>query len=255
MILLPLFLFYKVRRFFIARQEIVVLMYHSVGNSKTFAQQIRYLKNKHYHFLTTEELQREISGATSVKSSVFNNFNKAVLLTFDDGYTDFMTNVLPVLEKEQIPAVVFVHTNRSSENFSHSLPLMDWDEVRTLKQKGVEIGNHSHFHPNMKNLTREEMQAEINNSEEIFSREIGLVPKIFAYPAGKYNQQVIEVLRENNYWLAFTIDEGVVDLEGGPLKIKRIGIDNCTGWLEFRLKLTPAFDRYQNIKKFFGFKK
>ena len=125
------------------------------------------------------------------------------------------------------------------------------DKIRKLGENGVEIGNHSHSHPDMKKLSSEGLEVELKISEEIFNKELGYATKIFAYPGGKYNNKAIEALKNNGYELAFTIDEGTVVKGEDPLKLKRIGIGGNISMFEFRITLTRAFNWYQFFRKLF----
>lgn len=228
-ILVLLYAFYKVAGLFYREKGTAVLMYHSIGSKKgpltvfpeNLEKQLKYLKDKQKRFL----------------------------ITFDDGYRDLKTIVWPILKKFNIPAVVFVHTGRSSENLGNNFPMLNWDEIRELEKNGLIIGNHSHQHLDMKKLSEEELRREVILSEEIFRQELGWIPKIFAYPGGKYNQQIIEFLRQRGYQRAFTIDEGLWRPEDNSFRIKRIGISRNTNMFEFKIMLTPAFHWYQAFRK------
>ena len=236
LILTVLYAFYKAVSLVYREKGKVVLMYHSVMEKrgslvvpmKDFEKQLQCLKN---------------------------NYQKKFLITFDDGYRDFKENAWPLLKKYQIPAVLFVHTSRSSHNLGNNWALLDWQEILELKKQGLEIGNHSHQHLDMKKLSLEELKKEMILSEEIFRQELGQVPKIFAYPGGKYNSQIMEFLNQRGYQKAFTIDEGMFRPKDDPFKVKRIGVGENTSMFEFKIRLTPAFEWYQNLRKLFRFKK
>lgn len=212
-----------------------VLMYHSIGHKKgplvvtpkNFEKQLKYLK---------------------ISDSKF-------LITFDDGYQDFQTLAWPMLKKHGLSAILFIHTNRSSHNLGNDIPLLNWPQIKKLKDSGVEMGNHSHQHLDIKQFDSEELEREIKLSEEIFRQELGFIPKTFAYPGGKYNAKIAEFLGQRGYQRAFTIDEGVFRPGDNPLKIKRIGVSGKTSLFEFKIMLTPAFAWYQNLRKVFGLKK
>ena len=81
-----------------------VLMYHGVDAklpkgwprslimpTAKFEEQIRYLSEQGYKIVTVEELAHRLEKGESV--------NKYVALSFDDGYKDNYTTVLPLLQK------------------------------------------------------------------------------------------------------------------------------------------------------------
>lgn len=96
-----------------AMSDVSVVMYHYVREIKNsrfpeikgletelFREQLLFLK-KHYNFVTAEE----------VINSVYNNYklpSKAVLLTFDDGYSDHYTNVFPILKELGIQGSFYI---------------------------------------------------------------------------------------------------------------------------------------------------
>lgn len=251
LILVFLDVFYKMISWIYLEKGVVVLMYHSISKNKgpttvdpeNFEKQLKYLKNNHYQFITLEELLGQRVGS------------KRVLITFDDGYKDLLTVVLPILKKINIPATAFIHTSRFSANLGNNFPLLNWEEIRELSQNGMAIGNHSHTHLDLKKFSPGELASEIKNSEEIFKKELGSITKVFAYPGGKYNALVVQFLRQHNYEMAFTIDEGVVLKNDDRFKLKRIGVGGEVSMLEFRLKLTRIFNWYQSLRKIFGLKK
>lgn len=58
---------------------------------------------QHYHFITLAEAVDMLSGRRPLR-------NRAMVLTFDDGYRNQLTAAAPVLEKHGVPATVFVAT-------------------------------------------------------------------------------------------------------------------------------------------------
>lgn len=87
--------------------NVTIIMYHYIRDLKNsrfpgikgldnhlFIEQIKYLK-KHYHFVTMEEVIHSIDHGEKLPP-------KAVLLTFDDAYTDHYLNVFPILDENKI---------------------------------------------------------------------------------------------------------------------------------------------------------
>lgn len=249
-VFLVLFLLYKIVSPFLKKGEVVVLMYHSVGpgnwqftiKPEIFRWQIEYLKDSGYSFISASELLSILKNHAPVPK-------RAVLLTFDDGYRDFKEYALPVLKEFNLPSIVFVHTNRSSDTLNNSLSLLNWVDIREIKQHRVEIGNHSNSHPDLKTLSSEELRSDIKKAESVFLNEISEQPRFFAFPGGRYNQNVVDCLRENNYEMAFTINPWLIKKEDDRLRLPRVGIIRETGQIEFMVRTTRANDWYQNIVK------
>ena len=78
---------------------------------------------------------------------------------------------------------------------------------------------------------------------------------MFAYPFGLFTDQTIEILKNNGYKMAFTTDRGMVKMGSDSFRIKRFGISKDTSFIEFKARLTPASDWYENIAGLFKRKK
>lgn len=126
---------------FAEQRALRVLTYHRVGDPKrdpmhgdpgvfsatpdTFAEQVRMLAH-HYAPIGIPELETAVRGGSPLPP-------KAVLVTFDDGYRDFMTHAWPVLKAHSVPAVLFVPTGYPDRG----RPFW-WDEVwQILRQTRV----------------------------------------------------------------------------------------------------------------------
>src|SRR3989344_6181795 len=237
----------RVYNFFARESQIAVLMYHSVGRSgwefsvfpEVFEKQMSYLRRNNYKFLTGKDLYDIILGKG-------NPAGKAAVITFDDGYQDFVTEAAPILDKYGIPAILFLHTDRSSDRLINDLPLLTWQEIRSLGGK-VDIGNHSHSHPDLKALSGEELNKELDQAEEVFVRELGHKPELLSYPGGRFSFSIAENLRKRGYKLAFTINPGLIGTKNDPLVLPRFGISVDTSFTEFKARVTGASNWYEMI--------
>lgn len=66
---------------------------------------------------------------------------KPVILTFDDGYEDNYTEMLPILEEYGMKATVYVITNQIGQP-----GYLTWDQLRAMQVRGIEIGSHTANH-------------------------------------------------------------------------------------------------------------
>lgn len=72
---------------------------------------------RHYHVISLEELLSSVEQGKKLP-------NRSLLITFDDGYADNEEYALPVLERERVPAVLFLTTdflNRKSRPWTEDL--------------------------------------------------------------------------------------------------------------------------------------
>lgn len=145
--------------------------------------------------------------------------SRHVLLTFDDGYVNNLTEALPVLEAERCPATVFVLPGRfggTNEWDQAHLPEAQRDPLMTLEQMKaltdsawVTLGSHGMVHRKVSALSDDEIRYELQESYRILQSELGdrFLP-VFAYPWGDYSEHAIALLEESPYRFAFTVENG-----------------------------------------------
>ena len=68
------------------------------------------------------------------------------------------------------------------------------DLVREINNRGHEIGNHSSNHPKMTALSREQMQLEIQSTNEKIEKLIAKKPILFRAPYGDYNSELVKLV-------------------------------------------------------------
>lgn len=168
--------------------------------------------------------------------------DKAVLLTFDDGFKSIYTHVFPLLKLFNYPAVVSIVTGW----IDGDAPLPDeyaslgarafssWDEIREMQQSGlVEIASHSHSlhsgivaNPQGNRLpaavtrryssnhyeSNEEYQSRIRDdlrtSKEIIESRTGRPPRVLTWPYGAYNDLAVGIADELGMPITLTLTSG-----------------------------------------------
>ena len=91
---------------------------------------------------------------------------RAVIITFDDGYRDFLTEAWPLLAQYGFSATVFLvagkvgRTNEWDHHYGQEIPLLGWEEIRGLQKEGIEFGSHSMSHRPLTKLSVEETVRE-----------------------------------------------------------------------------------------------
>src|SRR5579864_7309794 len=127
---------------------------------------------------------------------------RTVVLTFDDGFRDFLDAASPVLERFQFAATIFLPTGYCGR--SNSWPgqpdgmqpeaLLNWKQVADLANRGFIFGAHSMSHPRLPNLPLAEAEREIQGSKTEIEHHINRSVEFFAYPFGSWNSAVRDLV-------------------------------------------------------------
>jgi len=231
-------------------------MYHSVDdNSKFFTisrndfeRQMAYLAGKGYHVVPLPHLVSMIKRRKSVAG--------CVALTFDDGYEDFYTNAIPILQKYKLPATVFLATGLIGKTYNtvdgEELSMMNKETaLRVCKEKDIYCMPHTVTHPNLRDISLEESIREIESSridvEGISKREA----RVFAYPKGRYTQKIINYLRNKNWDAAVTVNPGLVHMNSDIFSLSRNAVDSSTSFTQFKGKVSGAITLYTKLRSLF----
>jgi putative peptidoglycan lipid II flippase len=182
-----------------------VLMYHSIArvdwdrnrvcvSPERFAQQLDWLDRRGLRGVSIRELSQ--AGERGAASGL-------VGLTFDDGYRDFLTSALPILERYGFTATLFAVAgllggeNEWDEGLP--LPLMDEDELREVRARGIEIGSHGLSHVRLAGLDHATLTREIQDSRELLSGLLGEAVGGFCYPYGSLDDAAVRAVQEAGY--------------------------------------------------------
>jgi len=218
-------------------------MYHRFNEPKypstnvqmdIFKEQIKIIESSNAIFIDPNILDKEISTIHKTKS---------ILLTIDDGFSSFYKNAWPYLKNKKIPFILFISTREIGKN-----GYMTWDQIREVQNSKIGIiGNHSHTHDYLVDLSNKKINYDIDQSIKIFKKELGYNPNYFSYPFGEYSLDFINIIKQN-FNFAFGQHSGVIDLSKDNFQLPRFPINEKYGDLErFKsvINLLPFY--YKNI--------
>lgn len=252
------FPFFRIAEDCFAGRELRVLVYHSIAEEldidtmglrvtpERFRAHMKHLRQWGYQVLDIKDIFNKADIA-----------KKSVVLTFDDGYKDFLTSALPILEDFGYPATVFVtveylkgNASRQGTGYWENWDKMSWKELKTAASSDrITVGSHSLKHRRLTQLSQQELKEEVARSKEILEDELGIPVDFFAYPYGFYNQVCQNVAMGAGYKAAFTGRIGAVNI-AFPYSLNRTEISRYDSeFLEFRKKINGSYDwlRYKYI--------
>lgn len=159
---------------------------------RVLARHVRILRRWGYQFVTFGELARR---ATIGQAAGL------VALTFDDGFSDNLHNLVPVLRDEGVAATVFVISGLLGCPHPDvpQARLLDHEELRALAGAGVEIGAHSMTHADLSKLSYMEALEEMGGSRHQLEELTGRPVTVAAYPFGRTSETAARACRDAGF--------------------------------------------------------
>ena len=125
------------------------------------------------------------------------------VLTFDDGYADFASAALPRLSARSLVCTLYLTTGwlqgRGERPPGPTDPMLSFDQLPELIEQGVELGAHSHSHPQMDTLRSRQLQDELVRPKAILEDVLDRPVTSFAYPHGYNGPRVRRATRQAGY--------------------------------------------------------
>ena len=216
-------------------RTLYILMYHHViegdkskcndwtTTTQCLREDLQWLKDHGY----TSLLPSELAAGTALPE-------KAVLITFDDGYASNYKLAYPLLQEFNAKAVISMIVRRTVDGKSDFLT---WDMCREMAASGlVEIGSHTYdSHKDeprgiqrIKGESREAYEArifpELEESIRLIEENVGQPVQFFAYPHGQTEPWADGFLREH-FAVTVTTDHGAANTSRGLYDLPRFNIN------------------------------
>ena len=192
------------------KNSAVVFMYHKFGVSKYPSTSVT-IEQFDEHLKEFSKSKYSVESVEFIIDSIINDGDlpeNTIGISIDDADKSFYEVGWPKFKEMGFPVTLFVNTSTIHENNKNYL---NWDQIRELVNEGVTIGAHSHSHYHMADLSIEEVRDEIEISNNIFLKELGSIPPLFAFPYGEANEQIINLLKEYKFKVAFGQHSGVIN--------------------------------------------
>lgn len=233
---------YESARMALAVPEFIpVLMYHKIPDQppatrhqifvtkENFARHLAYFKSRGLSPITFLDYQDFASGRRKLAEFP----RRPIMLTFDDGYLDNYTNLLPLMQQYGYRGVLYllgdfeVRYNQWDLAEDPSEPraeLMSEAQKQAFVAAGWEIGAHTLTHPRLANLPAAEAAHEMAASKAELERRLGIEVLSFAYPYGNLSAETKRLAAEAGFTYAVATDSGGLHLEDDRMQIFRINM-------------------------------
>lgn len=225
--------------------QVAVLMYHHIHDQDTssstitgklFREQLQFLRDKGYHFITLNEFRQYMQGSSVPANSV--------LVTFDDGYQSFYNSAYPTLRELLIPAVNFIITGDMENPTAGNIPYMTQENIAKMTHETNFIDAQCHTNAlhnklptgkaalvgriEQSGITENEEQYQQRIKEDTLSCRQKLAQLYeqpidsYAYPFGITNKLAASLVKDAGIKYAFTIIPEMATRDADPMRIPRI---------------------------------
>jgi len=219
-----------------ANPGVIILCYHDVGKIKTEYSTTPETLEAHFAYLrdngfTPISLDQYIAACKGMGTLP----DKPVMLTFDDGYLSFYTEIFPLLKKYNYPAMMAIITSwPESYTNSNFGPILNWDQIKEMEKSGL-VAYASHSHDSHRYFTvnsfgdtgtmpesfqykngkyealeqyRTRLRSDLIRSQQAFTDHLGHPVKAMAWPYGSYTQFGVEIAQQEGFEAFFGLDGG-----------------------------------------------
>lgn len=234
-----------------------VLMLHSIAEAQNETEILYYLSPRSFRrllevmrsegYTSADPRKLEYAGATWGP--------RELVLTFDDGYEDFYTEVFPLVAQYELKPLVLLTADRigdwnrwDQERGVRRRRLLNIDQIREMQRYGVRFGSHTLTHPSLPELNATDLRSEVSESKLRLEDLLGQEVTAFAYPYGHTNRRVRAAVIEAGYKVAFTTTEGLNRWQD-PFALRRIDMNERVAPWTYGWRLKTGIAPRTSIKR------
>ena len=200
--------------------------------TSNFESQLQWLQQKGFRVISLRSLVDFLQGTGEAPPE------RSVVVTIDDGHRTVFSEALPVIQKYQVPATLFIYPSAIS-NASYALT---WDQLRKMRGiDGIDVQSHTYWHPNFdkerKRLSQDAFTAfadvQLRKSKARLEQELPGRVDLLAWPFGLVGEDLQAMARKAGYAAAFSIVRRRVEKSDESMALPRFLMTDQVGVSEF----------------------
>ena len=211
------------------RIYVPILMYHYVSplpenadpyrieltvEPEIFRSHLQYLRHQGYQTISPYTLHNALNFGSPLPE-------KPIVLTFDDGYIDHYAFVFPMLREYGFIGTFFVITGHADEDHPDYL---SWSQITEMAQAGMQMEAHTRTHRELTGRDTPFLVYEIVGSLQSLEAHTGMPTRIFAYPAGRYDDHTLRILNSSPVLRAMTTRTGAFHTTDNAMEVQRLRV-------------------------------
>lgn len=227
----------------------LILMYHLIDRPRSdkerrfcttptdFSRQLQYLADSGFTALSMAQLYDCMRGKQALP-------DKAVHITFDDGFSCVLEHAAPILQRHGFSATMFAVSDRlgSTNDWMtcRGFPersILPANGLRELCKAGFTIGSHTRTHAHLTDISDNQVRDEILSSRMHLEDMLGMQVSHFAYPYGLVNETARNTVAEAGYLTACSTRSGFNRQGADLFLLRRIDVSGFDKMWHFRQKL------------------
>lgn len=216
----------------------VILQYHHIATNTPpststtpadFRAHLEYLRDNQFQVMPLDAMLQALRERQEIP-------DKAVAITFDDGYESIFTEAFPLLQSFGFPFTLFVSTQPINDGLRG---FMSWDQIRAMSDAGVIIANHMVNHPYMLDRIDNEsdgtwiarLRQEMLQAEAEIQAQTGQSHRLLAYPFGEFDPAIKDMLAAEGF-IGLAQNSGAVGFDSDFLALPRYPLGGSYADLE-----------------------
>ncbi|HNT33518.1 MAG TPA: polysaccharide deacetylase family protein [bacterium] len=175
---------------------------------------------------------------------------RQMVLTCDDALVGVYENAWPILREFGFQATIFLPTDfigGRSEWMTHipgasQIPLLSWAQVEEMsKDPLISFGTQTNTHPDLTQVSPQRCHQEIKDSCAEIQEKLGIEAKTLVYPFGRFNDRVLNEVKQAGLLGACTDIQGVRNQWRDRFQLKRVSILPTSSPRSLQMAFSPSF--------------